>query len=366
MAGPESRFDRRRPSILGVLAGLMLVVGSLVVPTVAGAQEAPMAAPGYCSSMRDVLDSAYQFLDGPEDIEEPVAEEPLAEIVRLLDELRPLAPDELADSLDALGVFTEEADAEINAAGGVAGLTVPQVDDLLDRLFTVLDPIDQFYGQSCPGANVYAYLTPECDVEGEVYPPSMDVENLSDSPVEVIAGDVVFTVEADGFGSREVSSDLEPDDVLIDGVSGLVRVGSCDFIEEGPDIEVDKVYTAAFVPGCPDLSTPTMPRLVIGLTPVGQQLFEDATEGEDVGSDPIQIPFEVDDAMVVVKFPGGLKLLLDAEAKVPTVSVLGADLPVATAPADCTPAVTTTSAPNQSVPQAGGTAAKPLSPKFTG
>lgn len=360
MVGPEGRSLRRRAPYLGVLAGLLLTVGSLVVPMAVGAQDAgPVVAPGYCSPLGDLLDAAYQV---PVVVIDEGGEQPLDALVRLLDELQQVAPSELAADLDALEAFTTEAAAEITAAGGIDGLPDAQLEDLGDSLFTLLDPVAEFYGQSCPGANVYAVLYPECDVEGEVYPPELDVDNSSDEPVEVTAGDDVFIVDADDFDSREVSADLQADDVLIDGVSGLVEVGSCDDLGGGPSSGFAGLFTVTFVPGCPDAVPPTLPRLTIGLTPEGQA----SLDGEELEFDeePFPIPFEVDDFTVIARFPGGLNLLLDADATVPKVSFLDTELTVETAKAECAPMPTT--APNgQSSPQVEGTAA-PLSPKFTG
>lgn len=355
----RGRPRRRRTPLLPMLVGALLVVGSLIVPTVAGAQDTPpLRAPAYCSVLGDVLDNAFQLPIDDEDYQQQQAEG-----ARLLTELRASAPAELTDELDALEAFGTAAAAEIAAAGGIAGLSDAQRDDLIDRSFAVLEPIETFQLQSCPGVGVEALLYPECEIDGELSPPMLEVDNSSDEPVEVVAGDIVFTVDDLDYGSREVPADLQADDVLIDGVAGLVEVGSCDDFEGGLGFDFADIFTVTFVTGCPDTSPPVLPRLTIDLTAEGL-----ASLGEDLGAglEVFPVPFEIDDYFVLAKFPGGFNLLLDADAQVPMVSLLDTELTVTVVETDCASVDSKPSDPGQPGPQVGGAVAKPLAPKFTG
>lgn len=356
MVGFKGRPQRRRAPYLTVLLGAVLAVGSLIAPTVAGAQDTPpVEVPGYCGPLSDVLDNAYELPIDDEDYQEQQAEG-----ARLLAELRAVAPNELTDELDALDAFAAATKSEIAAAGGIGGLTEAQRDDLIDRSIEVLDPVDLFYSESCPGANIDAVLYPECDVDGSVNPPELYVDNFSDDSVEVVAGDVIFTVDADDFDSRQVAADLQADEVLIDGISGLVQTGTCDDFFGDFDIDFNDIFVVTYTPGCPDVTPPRLPRVAISLTPEGQESID-----EDLEVDPeeLRVPFDIDDFTVLAKFPAGLNLMLEADAGVPEVSFFGSELRVAIAAADCS-APTAKSAPSTTIEP--GAVAKPLSPKFTG
>ena len=56
----------------------------------------------------------------------------------------------------------------------------------------------------------------------------LEVSNDSDEVVEVVAGDLTFTVAPGGFESLSVPADLRAEDVLIGGIDGLVREWPCD------------------------------------------------------------------------------------------------------------------------------------------
>lgn len=375
MAGFGGCRGRRRASYWGALAGALVIIASLLAPGAAGAQDDPSAGdPGYCTALGDVLDNGYRLPADDEDFAEQ-----LAEGTRLMAELREVAPPDLVDELDALEEFSAVARSEVTAAGGIAGLTDAQRASLIDRSLAVLEPLDEFYGSSCPGANISAVLYPECQVEGESLPPTLAVFNFSSQAVQVEAREDRYTVDPDDFDAREVPADLQPDEVLIAGVAGLVEVGSCeDFVGAVDDDGFHDYFTATFVPGCPELSPPQPPRLVIGLTPEGQASLDQALE-EAPG--PFSIPFDIDDYSATARFPGGLNLVLPADASVPEVSLDGIELVVAIDEPSCdqvdgepTPASTPESSGGAPVPSSGdrpetavaGTAAQPLSPKFTG
>jgi hypothetical protein len=369
--------------------GALLVMGGLVVPSVAGAQVEPtVESPGYCPALRDLVDSANQLPTNDEEFAQQ-----LSDGTRLLVELRAVAPAELLDDLDALEAFSVAANSELAAVDGVAGLAVTQRLELISRSELVLEPINAFYEQSCPGANIGGLLYPECNIDEELWPPALMVFNNSSRAVEVLAGETTFTVGADDFEDYEVSADLKPGDVLIDGIAGLVRVGPCDDFGGPIEEEFADNFSATFIPGCPDSSPPTPPRLVLGLTPLGQASLDSLEE--DLGRDPGLIPvyFQVNGDAVIVDFPGGLNLILPADAEVPEVGLYidGIELVVAIAEADCSPATPPSSSsepppsgsagpsssesapsgssgPSQSGrPSAlvGGPVAKPLAPRFT-
>ena len=361
----------------GVIVSAVMVLGAMFVPTAAGAQDdPPVVVPGFCAPLSDVLDNAGSIPVDDEDYQQQSAEG-----AELIAALRQVAPAELALLLDELDAFSASASAQIDAAGGISGLTDQQREDLIDGSVAVLEPITAFYEQSCPGANIDARLYPECEVDGDVLPPQLVVLNVSQNPVDVVAGEIAFTVASFDIEFNDVPADLQPDDVLIDGVSGLVEVGSCDdFQGDGEeDDEFASFFVATFTGGCPADAPPKLPRLEIGLTPEGQASLDEALESEP---GPFPVIFDVDDFTVVGKFPGGLDLRLEADATVPEVSLDGVSIPVEAIEPDCDPVQTDPPKPSgppkppsgPGQPSAPGAApsgpasavAAPLAPKFTG
>ncbi|MBK6437851.1 MAG: hypothetical protein IPF88_04410 [Candidatus Microthrix sp.] len=361
----------------GVIVSAVMVLGALFVPTAAGAQDdPPVVVPGFCAPLSDVLDNAGSIPVDDEDYQQQSAEG-----AELIAALRQVAPAELALLLDELDAFSASASAQIDAAGGISGLTDQQREDLIDGSVAVLEPITAFYEQSCPGANIDARLYPECEVDGDVLPPQLVVLNVSQNPVDVVAGEIAFTVASFDIEFNDVPADLQPDDVLINGVSGLVEVGSCDdFQGDGEeDDEFASFFVATFTGGCPADAPPKLPRLEIGLTPEGQASLDEALESEP---GPFPVIFDVDDFTVVGKFPGGLDLRLEADATVPEVSLDGVSIPVEAIEPDCDPVQTDPPKPSgppkppsgPGQPSAPGAApsgpasavAAPLAPKFTG
>ena len=361
----------------GVIVSAVMVLGAMFVPTAAGAQDdPPVVVPGFCAPLSDVLDNAGSIPVDDEDYQQQSAEG-----AELIAALRQVAPAELALLLDELDAFSASASAQIDAAGGISGLTDQQREDLIDGSVAVLEPITAFYEQSCPGANIDARLYPECEVDGDVLPPQLVVLNVSQNPVDVVAGEIAFTVASFDIEFNDVPADLQPDDVLINGVSGLVEVGSCDdFQGDGEeDDEFASFFVATFTGGCPADAPPKLPRLEIGLTPEGQASLDEALESEP---GPFPVIFDVDDFTVVGKFPGGLDLRLEADATVPEVSLDGVSIPVEAIEPDCDPVQTDPPKPSgppkppsgPGQPSAPGAApsgpasavAAPLAPKFTG
>ena len=361
----------------GVIVSAVMVLGAMFVPAAAGAQgDPPVVVPEFCAPLSDVLDNAGSIPVDDEDYQQQSAEG-----AELIAALRQVAPAELALLLDELDAFSASASAQIDAAGGISGLTDQQREDLIDGSVAVLEPITAFYEQSCPGANIDARLYPECEVDGDVLPPQLVVLNVSQNPVEVVAGEIAFTVASFDIEFNDVPADLQPDDVLIDGVSGLVEVGSCDdFQGDGEeDDEFASFFVATFTGGCPADAPPKLPRLEIGLTPEGQASLDEALESEP---GPFPVIFDVDDFTVVGKFPGGLDLRLEADATVPEVSLDGVSIPLEAIEPDCDPVQTDPPKPSgppkppsgPGQPSAPGAApsgpasavAAPLAPKFTG
>ena len=361
----------------GVIVSAVMVLGAMFVPAAAGAQgDPPVVVPEFCAPLSDVLDNAGSIPVDDEDYQQQSAEG-----AELIAALRQVAPAELALLLDELDAFSASASAQIDAAGGISGLTDQQREDLIDGSVAVLEPITAFYEQSCPGANIDARLYPECEVDGDVLPPQLVVLNVSQNPVDVVAGEIAFTVASFDIEFNDVPADLQPDDVLINGVSGLVEVGSCDdFQGDGEeDDEFASFFVATFTGGCPADAPPKLPRLEIGLTPEGQASLDEALESEP---GPFPVIFDVDDFTVVGKFPGGLDLRLEADATVPEVSLDGVSIPVEAIEPDCDPVQTDPPKPSgppkppsgPGQPSAPGAApsgpasavAAPLAPKFTG
>jgi len=361
----------------GVIVSAVMVLSALFVPAAAGAQDdPPVVVPEFCAPLSDVLDNAGSIPVDDEDYQQQSAEG-----AELIAALRQVAPAELALLLDELDAFSASASAQIDAAGGISGLTDQQREDLIDGSVAVLEPITAFYEQSCPGANIDARLYPECEVDGDVLPPQLVVLNVSQNPVDVVAGEIAFTVASFDIEFNDVPADLQPDDVLINGVSGLVEVGSCDdFQGDGEeDDEFASFFVATFTGGCPADAPPKLPRLEIGLTPEGQASLDEALESEP---GPFPVIFDVDDFTVVGKFPGGLDLRLEADATVPEVSLDGVSIPVEAIEPDCDPVQTDPPKPSgppkppsgPGQPSAPGAApsgpasavAAPLAPKFTG
>ena len=146
----------------GVIVSAVMVLSALFVPAAAGAQDGPpVVVPEFCGPLSDVLGSTILIVlgDGSRD-----------ELAAAVAELRQVAPPELSVLLDALDAFAASASAQIDAAGGISGLTDQQREDLIDGSVAVLEPITAFYEQSCPGANIDARLYPECEVDGDVLP----------------------------------------------------------------------------------------------------------------------------------------------------------------------------------------------------
>ena len=361
----------------GVIVSAVMVLGAMFVPAAAGAQDdPPVVVPEFCAPLSDVLDNAGSIPVDDEDYQQQSAEG-----AELIAALRQVAPAELALLLDELDAFSASASAQIDAAGGISGLTDQQREDLIDGSVAVLEPITAFYEQSCPGANIDARLYPECEVDGDVLPPQLVVLNVSQNPVDVVAGEIAFTVASFDIEFNDVPADLQPDDVLINGVSGLVEVGSCDdFQGDGEeDDEFASFFVATFTGGCPADAPPKLPRLEIGLTPEGQASLDEALESEP---GPFPVIFDVDDFTVVGKFPGGLDLRLEADATVPEVSLDGVSIPVEAIEPDCDPAQTDPpkpsgppkppsgpgqpSAPDSAPSGPASAVAAPLAPKFTG
>ena len=361
----------------GVIVSAVMVLGAMFVPAAAGAQgDPPVVVPEFCAPLSDVLDNAGSIPVDDEDYQQQSAEG-----AELIAALRQVAPAELALLLDELDAFSASASAQIDAAGGISGLTDQQREDLIDGSVAVLEPITAFYEQSCPGANIDARLYPECEVDGDVLPPQLVVLNVSQNPVDVVAGEIAFTVASFDIEFNDVPADLQPDDVLINGVSGLVEVGSCDdFQGDGEeDDEFASFFVATFTGGCPADAPPKLPRLEIGLTPEGQASLDEALESEP---GPFPVIFDVDDFTVVGKFPGGLDLRLEADATVPEVSLDGVSIPLEAIEPDCDPVQTDPPKPSgppkppsgPGQPSAPGAApsgpasavAAPLAPKFTG
>lgn len=220
--------------------------------------------------------------------------------------------------------------------------------------------------QEAPGEDVeiFATLYPECEIDGEISPPFLEVENSSDEPVEVTAGEVTFTVEGLDYEYRDVPAELTADQVLIDGVPGLVEIGSCDdfddfdgFLGEG----FGDLFTATFTSGCPADAPPGLARLEVRLTAEGEALLKEdfgLDELDELGLDPFPFPFEIDDDMVLVRLPDGLNLLLEADATVPEVKFFDVKLPVERRQGVCAGA--------PAGPAPTPTVAAPLAPKFAG
>ncbi|MBK7163739.1 MAG: hypothetical protein IPH81_00165 [Candidatus Microthrix sp.] len=174
----------------GVIVSAVMVLSALFVPAAAGAQDdPPVVVPEFCAPLSDVLDNAGSIPVDDEDYQQQSAEG-----AELIAALRQVAPAELALLLDELDAFSASASAQIDAAGGISGLTDQQREDLIDGSVAVLEPITAFYEQSCPGANILAMLTPQCEVDGDLIPAQLAVQNQSQNPVEVVAGEIVFTV----------------------------------------------------------------------------------------------------------------------------------------------------------------------------
>ena len=338
-----------------MIVSAVMVLGGLFVPAAAGAQDdPPVVVAEFCAPLSDVLSTAGTIWGGVDKRDE---------VAKLIVALRQVAPAELSALLDELEAFLAAASAQADAAGGIAGLPDQQVDDLIEGYSEVFDPINAFYEQSCPGANVRAVLTPECKVYGELIPANLAVLNGSQHPVEVVAGEIAFTVASFYPKDKDVPADLSPDDVLIDGVSGLVEVGSCgDFEGTGKeDGGIASSFVATFTAGCPTDAPPKLPRLHIGLTPEGQASLDEALE---LGSVSVPVIFDVDDFTAVGEFPGGLDLSLDADATVPEVGLFGVSIPVELIEPDCGPGQPST--PDSTPSGPAGAVAAPLAPKFTG
>lgn len=333
----------------GTVVSALVILSALFGPATAGAQEMPTAAPGFCEPLSDLLDNAYSLVvDDEEEFQYQ-----LEEVARLIVELRRVAPPELSGRLDALAAFSSTLAAEVAAAGGIETLSEVKYFDLVDRVDAVLEPIDAFFGRSCPGANIQATLYPECVGEDGIEAPYLEVGNFSADSVEVTAGEVVFTVEADDYDYRDVPADLRAEDVLIDGVAGLVLVGSCDefglgLFEDG----ISSLFTATFTSGCPADSPPGLARLEVELTDDGEVLVDELLDELEMGQLPL--PVEIDGDLILARFPAGLNLRLEADATVPEVKILDVVLPVELLEAKCGPA------------RPGGAVAAPLAPKFTG
>ena len=338
----------------GVIVSAVMVRSALFVPAPAGAQDdPPVVVPEFCAPLSDVLDvtSSIRVGFGNRD-----------ELAAAVAELRQVAPAELSVLLDALDAFSASAFAQIDAAGGISGLTQQQGNDLLEGYAQVLDPINAFYEQSCPGANVLAVLTLQCEFDGELIPANLGVQNSSQNPAEVVAGEIVFTVGSGQIEFKDVSADLQPDEVLINGVSGLVEVGSCgDPGGNGEGGVSASSFGATFTGGCPADVPPKLPRLEIGLTPEGQASLDESLE---LGPGPVPVTFNIADFTVVGEFPGGLDLRLEAEATVPEVSLDGVSIPVELIEPDCGPGLP--SAPDSALSGPASAVAAPLAPRFTG
>ena len=112
----------------GVIVSAVMVLGALFVPTAAGAQDdPPVVVPGFCAPLSDVLDNAGSIPVDDEDYQQQSAEG-----AELIAALRQVAPAELALLLDELDAFSASASAQIDAAGGISGLTDQQREDLID------------------------------------------------------------------------------------------------------------------------------------------------------------------------------------------------------------------------------------------
>ncbi len=325
-----------------------MMLGVLIGASPAGAQDAPpVGAPAFCGPISELLDNNGfgLYLESEDEFRGQVDES-----ARLLVELRRVAPAELNEPLDAVEAFWSAVGGEVSAAGGVDALSTAQIDDLSDRAFDVIEPIEDFSGQSCPGANIEATLYPECETDDGIEPPFLEVGNFSGDSVEVTAGAIEFTVEADDYDYRDVPAELRAEDVLIDGVAGLVETGGCEVDFEGNVFE--GLFTATFTSGCPADSPPGLARLKVGFTDDGAALFNDELGLVDDG--PLSFPLEVDDDLVLLRLPTGLDLGLAADATAPVVKILDQEIPVELREATCSP-----------VPP-GVVKAAPLAPKFTG
>lgn len=133
------------------------------------------------------------------------------------------------------------------------------------------------------GADGFATLYPECEEDGETVAPSLVVGNFSNAPVEVTAGEVTFTVDAEDFADQDVSAELTADQVLIDGVAGLVEIGSCDDFDFDFDDFDDLIeeqlrsfFTVTFTSGCPADSPPVPARLEVQLSAAGRENLQAA------------------------------------------------------------------------------------------
>lgn len=346
------------------IASLMMVLGALVVSSPAGAQEGPApVVPGFCKPLSSLIDNGYGVMFDAEE-----ASGQLDEGARLLAELRQVAPPELTEQLDAFEAFRSTLVTEVAAAGGFEALSESEFFALSDRLDAALEPIDTLYSQACPGANIQATLYPECESDDGIEPPFLEVGNFSDAPAEVTARDDVFTVEADDYDYRDVPADLRADEVLIDGVAGLVEEGSCDDFASGLfEDELSSLFSVTFTSGCPADNPPAPARLKVEFTDEGQAAIGAALDDEgfdDEGFDeegfdevllgPPVLPIDVDGDLVLARFPAGFNLLLEADATVPEVKIFDVKLPVELREAKCSPA------------PPGGPVAAPLAPKFAG
>ena len=354
---PTQRFSVRMFG--ATVASMAMVLGVLVGASPAGAQDAPpVLAPAFCGPILDLLDNnAFGvYLD-----DEDLFQDQLDESARLLVELRRVAPAELNGALDAVEAFWSSIEGEVSALGGAEALSEAQADDLSDRSYAVIEPVEDFYGQTCPAVNFQATLYPECADGDAISPPFLDVGNFSDDPIEATAGEVVFIVAADDYDFRDVSAELRAEDVLIDGVAGLVDEGSCAEFEPGPsEDDIRSYFAVTFTSGCPADSPPGLARLKIDLTEAGKSAIEeDLEEGyvED-GSEVFPLPIEVDDDVILGRFPAGLSLLQEADATAPEVKIVGVPVPVELREAECAPA--------PALAPSSGVAAAPLAPKFTG
>ena len=109
----------------GVIVSAVMVLSALFVPAAAGAQDdPPVVVPEFCAPLSDVLDvtSSIRVGFGNRD-----------ELAAAVAELRQVAPPELSVLLDALDAFAASASAQIDAAGGISGLTQQQFEDLAEE-----------------------------------------------------------------------------------------------------------------------------------------------------------------------------------------------------------------------------------------
>lgn len=355
------------------LAALLGTTLATLAPATAQAAE-PVPEPGFCGP---VTGFAVVWLADP--IDQATYELQLSDGQAAFDAAyASLGPDDPAPGLlqEGLAAFPSVLARLTDAVAAAGGnyLDVPEPtravyrQDITTFINRTLAYIEPYCSPPAPAGALFGPCT-----FGPVSLPTLLGVNTTGRPVTAtVDGREYQLVPHDDTTDLviiEVPQGAFEGDVLLDGVPARVAGIGCSSIADDVDTTgFGNLVKADFVPGCSSPATQS----TLSLDPNKTLLDSVGLPGiYGGGAAPFDLTVEVDGVTKVVPMPEGQQINLDADAKVPVVTVGGETVDVTVRPASCpdAPSSDGDGASNDDRGAAANDAAPtatPLSPRFTG